>query len=790
MLRHFIHIAGRNARRFKTTFFINLAGLSTGLACVLLIYLWVNDELHVDKFNKNDDRLYVVMKNQPTSAGIITNNFTSALLTDALKDEFPEVEDAVPYTKPMGYGEFTLTGNDKNIKAIGLFAGENFFEMFSFPLLSGDKKEVLNDLNSVVLSETLADKLFGSPEKAIGKRLRWELTPFKSDVVISGVFKNVPENASNQFDFVLSFNELKRLIGPNGINWDNNFTVSCLLLKKGTDVSRFNGKLRNYMRSKIRDSDESLFVTRYSGLYLHGKYENGIQSGGRITYVKLFSVIALLVLLIACINFMNLSTARATARAREVGIKKAIGAGKGILIFQYLSESIVISFLAMIFSVIIVELILPRFRIITGKLMVLPFEPGLFLVIFTLTVLTGLAAGSYPAFYLSGFKPVTTLKGRIKGSAGELWARKGLVVFQFTLSILLMCAVWIVYKQIEYVEKKDLGYDKDNIIYFERNGNLLTSLEPFLSEVRNLPGVKDASAIGTDLVKRNNYTSGIDWEGKTPDESIPFENVTVDFGMIETLGVKMKEGRAFSTDHASDSSAIIFNQAAIDVMGLHDPVGKTVRLWGEPRKIIGVTENFNFESLHEKIKPLFFWINPDRAGIIMIRIAAGKEHDVLPRISKVFRTFNPGFSFDYNFQDQAYKARYVAEDRISELSRYFAGLAIIISCLGLFGLSSFTAERRLKEIGIRKILGASQFGILRMLSTDFTRLVIIAILIALPASYFIASHWLEGYAYRINLSPWYFLGVGFLALVIAWITIGMHTIRASRINPAHCLKEE
>jgi len=529
-------------------------------------------------------------------------------------------------------------------------------------------------------------------------------------------------------------------------------------------------------------------MSPYSGLYLHGNYENGVQSGGRIEYVRLFSVIALFILVIACINFMNLSTAKAAARIKEVGVKKALGAGRKRLAIRYISESMLMTFLSLIAAVAIVGLVLPQFNLITGKQLELRPDARLVVSLLSITLFTGLIAGSYPALYLSGFNPVAVLKGKLNSSVGEVWIRKGLVTFQFTLSIILIVSVLVVYKQIEFVQRQNLGYNKDNVIYFDVEGRVKENPETFLSEIKKIPGIQSAASSTHDMIGHA-WSTSIGWEGKEPDENVQTQIMAVNPDFLETLGMEMKTGRFFSRDFPTDSGKIIFNEAAIEAMRLKDPIGKKA----QDSEIIGIVKNFHFESFHVDVQPQLFILHRGKfapANYIMARIAAGREAETLERLDTFYKSYNPGFPLEYTFIDEDYQRQYISEQRVSTLSRYFAGLTIVISCLGLFGLAAFTAERRLKEIGIRKILGSTDFGIVRLLSGDFTKIVLLAIATALPVSYFIARKWLDEFAYRIDLEWWFFVGSGVLALLIAWFTVGLQTVRAARVNPAQCIKDE
>jgi putative ABC transport system permease protein len=577
-------------------------------------------------------------------------------------------------------------------------------------------------------------------------------------------------------------------------DWGNTGIRTYVLLKKDADPEAFNKKIAGYVKLKTNNgiTHRTPFLKRFSEIYLHGNYENGIQTGGRISYVKLFSIIAVFILIIAAINFMNLSTAKASRRIKEVGIKKAVGAGRRILIFQYLSESLLMSIFSLLTAFLIVDLLLPQFNTIIGKQLSINFDATLISYSLAITLATGIIAGSYPAFYLSGFRPASVLKGQLNASYGERWARKGLVVFQFTLSIIFIVSVLVVYKQIAFVQSTNLGYDKDNILYFYREGNMneKSNFETLISEFRNTPGVLGASTTSHDMTGHNSGTYGVKWEGKNPEDKTEFENITVSDGMLETLGFTLAEGRSFSTAFGADTAKIIFTEAAIEFMGMKDPIGKTVKLWGKDRQIIGIVKNFHYESLHENFKPVFFRYAPDDTYIAMVKLAGGAEKETVAKLEQLYRKLNPGFSFDYKFLDSDYNAQYIAEQRVSILSRYFAGLAVLISCLGLFGLAAFTAERRLKEIGIRKVLGASEFGIVYLLSGDFTKIVFTAIVISLPVSYFFTSSWLDSFAFKISLEWWYFVGAGALSMIIAWLTVGTQSIKAARVNPVSCLKDE
>jgi predicted permease len=786
MIRHNLLLIYRNFKRFKSTFIINLIGLSTGLACSLMIYLWVADELSVDQFYANKDRLFRVMEHRESSGEIKTYTSASGLLGESLAAEMPEVEYAINASQITPY---TLSVGEKITTARGRFAGKDFFNMFSFDLVHGNAKQVLADKHSIVISEEVAANLFGTTHNVVGKSISLD---HRDDYLVSGVFTKVPTSASEQFDFITSYE--KYMEGKDWIReWANTATYAFVTLKKDADFNAFNRKLSEYIKLKTENkiTHRTPFLKQYSKHYLYEPYENGVQAGGRITYVKLFSIIAIFILLIACINFMNLSTAKASRRIKEVGIKKAVGASRKTLILHYLFESLFMSFVSLLVAILMVDLLLPEFNKMTGKQLHIFLDTSLLLPAISITLITGLIAGSYPAFYLSGFNPAMVLKGKLNTSLGEMFARKGLVAFQFSLSIIFIVSVLVVYEQIRYIQSKPLGYDKNNIIYFPLVGSLrnMVNQESLLSEMKKLSGVENASSISHDMTGHSRGTYNIHWEGKDPNDKTEFEIFIVNYDMIETLGMEIAEGRSFSKDYGSEESKIVFNEAAIKYMGLHNPLGKSVRLWDE-KEIIGVVKDFHFQSLHENIKPAFFYLDPSDTYLLMGKLSPGNEKETIGQIESLYKKHNPGFPFDFQFLDAAYQEQYMAEERVADLSKYFAAMAILISCLGLFGLAAFSAERRLKEVGIRKVLGSTQMGIIYLLSGDFTKIVFISIVIGLPLSYLLTQSWLSKFAFRIDLAWWYFAAAAFIALVVSLLTVGMQAFKASRVNPTRCLRDE
>lgn len=789
MFRHHLLLIYRNFIRYKSSFFINLIGLTAGLTCSLLIYLWVYDELQKDQFHH--ERLYQVMENEQITWGINTVEGTPGILAEALANEMPEVERGVTTSPTFWLANSKISIKDKPaIKAAGKFAGPEFFNLFSYPLVAGSADKVLRGKNSIVISDSLAMRLFQTTD-VIGKTLVWRNAEVQNEnhAIISGVFAAIRANSSDQFDFLVSIDALHSL-SPTYLKWGNYGPNTFVLLKKDADPEQFNKKIKDFLKTKGQTT-HTLFIRPYADSYLYNHFENGVNAGGRIDDVKLFSLIAVFILVIACINFMNLSTAKASRRFKEVGIKKVMGANRTTLMIQYLVESMLLTFLGLFLSLLLVELLLPQFNALVDKELSLQWNLTLVLSLLGITTFTGLISGSYPAIYLSGLKPSAALKGNINLSTTALLARQGLVVFQFALSVILIVSVLVIYKQIAYLQTKNHGYKKENVLYFETEGKFSNNVSFVIDALKQMPGVVSVASINRELLGDLSYTFGdFSWEGRNPKEVIKFQRAQIDEGLIETLGIEMAAGRSFSSRFGSDTSKIIVNEAGIKVMRLKDPVGKIFSLYGRDLQIIGVVKDFHFESLHQSVKPMFLLYAPKDTNRIMVRFSTGKLTEVLTALKKFNATHNPGYSLDYKFLDDDFHAQYVAEARIALLSRYFAGLAIVISCLGLFGLATFTAEKRTKEIGIRKVLGASGLNIIYTLSKDFTRPVMAAILVALPLSYIMTKHWLDTFAYRIDLRFWFFIAAGVLALLLSLLTVFYQAYKASKMSPVQAIKTE
>ena len=784
VMNYFFKITFRNLLRHRFSTGINLVGLTTGLACAAIIFLWVQDELSVNKFHEKDERLFQVMEFQNYSNERFASNSTPGILAENLKLDFPEIEYAATTT---WVNPALLAYQDKFLKEEGFHVGPDYFNIFTYPLLEGNPNEVLQDKTSMVVSRDLAVRFFGDASSAIGKVLRYE---DNRNFTITGVFENIPLHSTYRFDFVVPFEDYKER-NDWVLDWGNNGPHTYVILNEGANPDLVSSKIAGYVKSKNPDSHVELFLKKYSEQYLYGKYTNGIPDGGRIDYVYFFSIIAFIILIIACINFMNLSTARASRRAHEVGIRKAIGGDRATLIRQYIGESLLISLCSMVLAWLFVSVLLDPFNEVTEKAISLNFTPRLIGASLVAVVVTGLLAGSYPAFYLTHFNPASVLKGEIKNSAGEVWARKGLVIFQFSITILLIVGVMVIQKQMHYANSKNLGYDRENVVFFNQDGTIEEKRETFLTELRSLPGVVNVGTTGHTMLNQMNNTMGLEWRDKDPETRILFENIRVDEDFQKTMGIELAAGRWFSKEFSADSAKIVLNEKGVKAMGFtpEEAIGEKIRLWGQyDLEIVGVLKDFHFQSIHSEVDPAFFWLR--NTWRVAVRLQAGSEMATMDQIQEIYEQFAPGFIFDYQFLDDGYQKLYSSEKRIGTLSSYGAGMAILISCLGLFGLAAFTAERRIKEIGIRKVLGANASQIVMMLSIDFTKMVLISIVIALPVAYYLMRQWLESFAYNIELSPWIFISAALLSMLIAWLTVGSQALRAAHVNPSQCLKDE
>lgn len=785
MLKNYFKIAFRNLLRNKGFSFINISGLAIGMASAILILLWIQNETGFDHFYKKSDRLYLMYNRDKVDGRVQAWNATPKPMAAALKKDYPEVEDVARFTNIT----FLVTSGEKKFNLRGAFTDSSFLSMFSFPLLKGNSELALSGTNNIVLTQKLAKKLFGD-EEAMGKTVRIDST---ANFTVTGVLSDLPDNTAFDFEYLLPWSFMNRLNWDDD-SWANNSISTYVCLQPNASQKIFDAKVKDITRKHSTETAE-VFTQAVSRMHLYSKDENGQLVGGQIETVRLFSIIAAFILLIACINFMNLSTARSEKRAKEVGIRKVAGAYRSSLIGQFISESILLSMISFVLAVAIVQFSLRPFNQLTRKQLFLDYSNPWFWVFSAAFILfTGLIAGSYPAFYLSSLRPVKVLKGAFKATKTLIVPRKLLVVLQFTFAIILMISTVIVKNQIQYAQNRDAGYSKQNLVYTFTQGDVNKNYLLIKQELLQSDAVVSVTKSGNPITRRWGSQWGYTWDGATEeDKKINFIRMGSDADFVKTIGVQLAEGRDIDIyNYPSDSSAILLNQTAVKQMRLKDPVGKIIKRDGTNFHIVGVVKDFIFESpFEEKVNPTM--INGPSYFFQVIHFKLNQINNTqtnLAKVEQIFKKYNPLYPFEYSFVDEAYANKFRSEQRTGKLAALFAGLTIFISCLGLFGLASYTAENRIKEIGVRKVLGASVGTITVLLSKDFLKLVLIAFVIASPIAWYVMHMWLNGYTYRIQIEWWVFGMVGALSLLIALLTVSFQALKAACMNPVKSLRTE
>lgn len=786
MFRNYIKIALRNIKRYKGYSIINIAGLAIGITCCILILLWVMDECSYDMYHDNAENIYRLVNMETDVINNKQSVVTPIPLAPVIKAEIPEIQFT---SRILRAGKMLLSRNDTYFyEDKGIMADPDFFEIFKFPFIRGDRKTALINPRSMVITEEMANKYFG-PEDPLGKTLD---VNHRSSYTVTGVIENVPRNSHFTFDFVRPFH-LYREFGMDFSDWNNVSFYTYLTLKPGSDIKNTAGKIMECEQNHSGELDHFYQLQPLKKIHLNSHYLYDISNHGDIKYVYIFSVIAVLILLIAYINFVNLTTARSANRAKEVGIRKVIGANRKGLLTQFFGESLIYSFLASLTAFILVGFLLPVFNNLTNKQILFEWSnliiiiPGL--IFFTLV--SGILAGLYPAVYISSFMPVSAFKGILKSGKKSKYFRRFLVVIQFSLSIILIVSTVIVYKQLQFIKGCDLGYNKDQIITFRTNSNVLSNFDTFKNELLSNTDIEYVSLIDLLPIRPGSGDSGTEWEGKEPGRNLQMQYRAVDYDFLKTFNLEMSEGRFFSPDFNDLRVSGILNETAVKAMGIKDPVGKKFKsaITGE-MTIIGIIKDFNFQSLHSEIAPLFMSCNPDRFNRVCVRLKPYNIEESLSYIKNTYKKFSPDYPFEFNFLDRILDSLYRTEQNIGATVRYFTVLAIFISCLGLLGLASFLAEKRTKEIGIRKVLGASTRKILLLLQKEFIFLVLFSSVISFPVSWYIMNNWLNDFAYRTKIEWWIFPASGIAALLIAVITVSYQTLKAAKSKPADTLKYE
>jgi predicted permease len=790
MIKNYLVVTLRNLRKHKAYSLINITGLAIGMACSILIFLWVRDELSFDRFHANATQVCRVYRDKGATAAGSTSALTSPPMAAAFKKDFPEV---LKSTRFGTWQRRLVTNGDKSFPETGyMHADPDFFEMFSFPFVKGNPKTSFSNPNSVVLSESAARKYFGA-DNPIGRTLTVDGA---FDIVVTGVVQDPPSNSSLKFSMLSPFDLLlsKYLYEIDYDRWGFNSFSTFLLLAPAVRAADFNAKLDGYLQRYAAEDTDRLAAQPLTDIHLRSTVAHEPFATGSIKYVWIFSALALFILAIASINFMNLTTARYAKRAREVGMRKVVGASRSQLVRQFFAESILTSLLALGVALIFVEVALPAFNSLSGKALAADWLEKLpvLLSCFGIALATGVLSGIYPALFMSSFRPIRVLKGVLRGAGGGAAFRKTLVIIQFSLSVFLITGTAVISRQMTYMRTRDLGFDKERIIHLRLFGELNGKYPVIRERLLQNPDVVSVAAslaLPTDI---QSSPGTPDWEGKDPNAKWNIKADFVDFDYIETFGIPIVEGRSFSRDFSTDADeAYIVNEEAVRRMGLKRPfVGQRFAFWGQEGRIVGIMKDAHFQSFHQKIEPLVFKIFPDWFRFLYIKLRAGDTPAVIASIEKTWASLHLGYPFDYRFLDEDFENLYRTEARMGALFRTFAALAVFIACMGLFGLASFMAEQRTKEIGIRRILGASITGIAAMMSREFAVLVLAANLIAWPAAWFFMGRWLRGFAYRAELSLWSFVLSGAIALAVALLTVGTLSVKAASANAADALRHE
>jgi putative ABC transport system permease protein len=787
MIRNYLIIAFRNLQRNAVYSFINITGLAVGIACSILIFLWVKDEVSYDSFHTNADRLSEVWINATYDGKV--NTYQS--VPYPTYKELLTVDSRIKNTAISNWGgENLLTIGEKRMNKKSYFVSEEFLEMFQFPLITGQANKVLDDADGIVLTESTAKALFGD-EDPINKLVRVDND---AELKVTGILKDLPSNSSFEFDCLISHKQMEKeeWVSSSMQRWDNYSFQVYVELQPNVDKTEVDATIKDLLVKKGQvDVPREIFLHPLDQWRLHSSFENGKSSGGMIDYVNGFSVIAVFIIMIACINFMNLSTARSERRAREVGVRKSVGSRRRELIFQFLGESILITLIAFLLAVVLVEIALPFYNDLTQKKLFLNYAtPQFWLISFLVILVTGTISGSYPALYLSSFSPVRVLKGKIQIGKGAVTPRKVLVVLQFIFSTLLIIGTIVITEQIAFVKKRDLGYDQQNLItipYTTEIGKNFSTIRQELATTGAVVSMTKSNSPITEVFS-NNF---LGWPGKPEEQKVSFITIATELDYTKTMGIKIIEGRDFID--ARDTASVLINKAAAELMGLENTLGTRVSYWGDENRseIVGIIDDVVMGTPFRKPSPLFVTYLPDWASAVTVRLEPTTDlQGSIKKVEDVFKKYNPAYPFEYTFVDEQFAKKFATINLISTLAKLFAILAILITGLGLFGLASFTAEQRTKEIGIRKVMGASVPGLVALISKEFSWLVIIAFGISAPVAWWTLTSFLERYPYRIEFPWWALAMAGGIALLFALVIVSTQALKAAMSNPANSLRSE
>lgn len=770
--------------------FLNIGGLAIGIACASLIFLWVEDEVNFDNVNVKKDRLYIVRENQKYDTYVFTESSTPGLMGPTMKAELPGVANTARTTE--GTTSLLFSKGDKSVFAAGKYADPSIFSMFTMPFVEGKAESAFNQVHSVVITESAAKKFFGEEKNVVGQNIRVDN---KQDYTVTGVIKDFPANSSIAVEWLMPY-KLYFDANPWLTDWGNQSSDTFVELKPGVDKAAVDKQIYNYVTSRSPGSLGHPFLFGMTQWHLYDDFKDGKQTGGgQIEYVHLFSVIAWIILFIACINFMNLATARSEKRAREVGVRKVLGAAKKLLVYQFIGEAIFIALVSTIVAVVIMALVMPAFNLLVQKQLSIGLDNPMHVIGLLLIALTcGLVAGSYPSLYLSSFNPVAVLKGLKLKDSGAAYIRKGLVVLQFTASIVLIISTIIVYQQIQHVKSRQLGFNKDNLVEMDLQGDMAKNFNPVKQEFLNTGNVENVALASQNIIYSGNNSSNFTWDSKLAGSKVLVSRRYVSPEFFETSGMKLIEGRNLAVADTLSPEKIVITQSLAKLMGSGSAIGKKIHREGETEfaTVVGVVNDYVYGNMYGHPDPVIFWsAAPHNCHKMFVRFKPGKDVEKsLASLQGILKKYNPAYPFNYTFVDEQFNWMFTSEMLVGKLSRVFASLAIIISCLGLFGLAAYTAEKRNKEIGIRKVLGASVTGLARLLSMEFLQLVIVSCVVAFPLAYLLMTHWLKSYEYRIGINWWIFALSGVMAVIIALATISFQAVKAALTNPIKSLRSE
>ena len=787
MFRNYFKIAFRNIVRHKAYSLINISGLAIGMASSILILLWVQHELSYDRFHQNAGEIYRITSN----AGDFKTSVSTAAMPQGFQSVMPMIKNTVRLSKPANM-LFTI-GDRKFEESRVFFVDSTFLSVFSFPLLKGDLPSALQRPDGVVITQDMAKKYFGS-DNPIGKIIRKDNS---DNLVVTGVMANIPSNSHLQFDFIIPMSFLAHYYEMTNNLWDNFSFYDYVQLDKNfkatpAALAGMERQMDLIFKQHVKEFAIDLHLQPLTRIHLYSNLQLDLSGQGNIQYVNIFFIVAIIILIVACINFMNLATARSARRAKEVGLRKVVGALRGQLIRQFFGESLMISFFSLLVAILMVWMVLPYFNGLSGKTLRIDIGNGkLLFTLLAISATTGLISGIYPALFLSGFKPVKVLKGNIKSMGGNRLFRDGLVVIQFVVSIVLLVGTIVIYNQLRFIKNRNPGFAKDNLIYMHMKGEMWNKQQALFAELSQNPLTSHFAV--TSEMPTNLVSGDIDvvWPGKDPKFQPVFPSMDISESFIDIFHIKLLSGRGFSKDFKGDTSNYVVNETAVHTMGMTvgNAIGKQISFEGNKGTIIGVAGDFNFKPIQRTIEPLILRLNK-YGGIVVVRANAGTTEATINALGKISQELNPAFPFVYNFLDQDLANQYKGEQQMGNIFNLFAVLAVFISSLGLYGLSAYMAEQRTKEIGVRKVLGASLFNIVRLLSTDFTRLILIAVVIAIPVAWWAVNTWLETFAYHVQVSWVVFTLAPLVALLIASLTVSYESVKAAIVNPVTSLRSE